>query len=1141
MGAFDNYIKGGGGKTATASGGGTFNSYVKKYRGVDLSSYDKEDEERSKRSKGEDKRKKILNSFLDKGYSWEDISKKTGVDLNTIKSFSEETRPDYGITPQKSNFQKAGDVASSVGQGLLQPFRSVSEGISGAVTADDRLAGQEEALSIQRQAFESFTKAYRDKKITKERYGKLLKSLDNPEIQQEIDSVLKETNPKRVLAGAAEIATYGFGGGSLRAAAKARGAAGVLRAGAATAASGGIGGGSAVIQNDPEASGLDVVEGAAMGAGLGLGVSGLASGIGSKVRGMRSSRIPSISDDVITDNARLLPGASGLPDDALPSAQIITKVDPKMAVISGADINDIKQLELVEKKIRTAQRTSNITPLEARSLVKQRQELLTRIQDPQTPIAQEIRTLDNAISEAEEMGSKRKVVQLTQGRDFLQDQAVRDAASKESEAVLLGRPSVSEMTLDGLPEQPNLSATSRMSGSGTKVSSAASKTEAKAIKESLTEGFDGLPTYSTMNLDEQAAKVVDYMDADYEAAKQIALGKAPAPDGVQASSFYKGVESRAVREGDVELMERLATESTVPKTATSFGQFNAALAYKDPESPVTAFRSIAEARGASSLNIPRTISPEESGKVVSLAQDVAKAKEAIENGGDRLAYGKARVAYDDYVQGLIAQANKKTLKETLKSPVEAITNVAGVTKSLRASLDNSALLRQGWKTLFTHPGTWAKNSLKSFQDFARTVGGKEVVDEVRADIVSRPNSLNGLYKKMGVDVFGIKEEAFPSSLPEKIPVAGRFFKASDAAYTGFQQRTRADLADKYLEIAQKSGVDLTSKKELQSIGKLVNSLTSRGGLGKTGERASKALNNVFFSPRLLKSNIDVLTAHAFQKGVTPFVRKRAARNLLQIALGSAAALKLASEVTGGKGEWDPRSSNFGKIRVKDTRFDLSGGMSSIVTLGARLATSSSKSSTTGEVKKLNSGEFGSSSTLDTVYNFFENKTSPAASVIRDYLKGKDFDGNKPTLASTAKNLTMPLIIDNFLELKNNPRAADILPTMIAESLGISVNTYGLDSNWNASNAQRVKGFKEKVGGGKFEEANKKFNADFNGWYDKVSDDDRFWKLPIEQREKIVTSKRNALTEDIMGGYGYRYKTPSRKTSSNSLIDELKRY
>lgn len=1079
--------------------------------------------------KKEEKRKKILNSFLDKGYSWEDISAKTGVDLGTIRSFSEETRPDYGITPPKSNFQKAGDVASSVGQGLLQPFRSVSEGIAGAVTADERLAGQEAALNAQREAFDSFTRAYRDKKITKERYQKLIKSLDNPEIQQEIDAVLKETNPKRVLAGAAELATYGFGGSSLAAAAKARGAAGVLRAGAATAASGGVGGGSAVIQNDPNASALDIAKGAGLGAGLGLGVSGLAAGIGSKVRGMRSSQVPSVTDDVITDEARLLPGASGLVDDVVPEAQIITKVDPKMAVISGADIDDIKQLELVEKKIRTAQRTSSITPTEARNLVKQRQELLTRIQEPQTPIAREIRTYDNAIAEAEGTGSKRKVAVLTQQRDFLQEQSLRDAASKESEAVLLGRP-------PALSDFDTL-----VGGPGTKASGAAARTEAAAIKKGLTEGFDNVSSYVPNNLDEQVDVVVDTINKDYDLAKRIAMGQEASPfPGVPESSFFEGVKRRAVREGDVELLEKLATESAITKLGSKYGQFNAAFAFRDPEDPVTAFRSIAEARGASSLNIPRTIAPEESSKVVSLAQDVARAKEAIANGGDRLAYGQARVAYDDYVQGLIAQANKKTLKETLKHPVEAATNVAGVTKSLRASLDNSALLRQGWKTLFTHPGTWAKNSLKTFQDFANTVGGKNTIDEVRADIVSRPNSLNGLYKKMGVDVFGIKEEAFPSSLPEKIPVAGRFFKASDAAYTGFQQRTRADLADKYLEIAQKSGVDLTSKKELKSIGKLVNSLTSRGDLGGL-ERASKVLNNVFFSPRLLKSNIDVLTAHAFQRDATKFVRKRAARNLLQIAIGSAAAIKLASEVTGGKTEWDPRSSNFGKIRIGDTRFDLSGGMSSIATLGARIASQSSKSSTTGEVKKLNSGEFGSKTTLDTIYDFFENKTSPAASVMRDYLKGKDFNGNKPTVGSTIRNLTMPLIIDNYLELKNNPRAAELLPTMIAESLGISVNTYGLDSNWNASNAQRVKGFREKVGKDKMEEANKKFNAEFNGWYEKVSEDDRFWKLPIEQREKIVTSKRNALTEDVMESYGYKYKAPPRPRRTSSLIDELKRY
>jgi len=810
--------------------------------------------------------------------------------------------------------------------------------------------------------------------------------------------------------------------------------------------------------------------------------------------------------DVITDESRLLP---------------IGAVDHNLAVVSkGADINDVKKLQAVEKRITEAQQKGNITVSEARGLMQQRRDLTVRIQNPTTPIGTEMAKIDNEIVRAQQSGNKAQARVLEGDRTFLEQEATRVAKSAESAELLNGVGTGAERT-------------TRLS----------QRAETKAIENNLAKGFENKTTYQGIDLGQQADQVVNFMDVDYDAATRVAMGQDAAPAGINAESVYIGVMNRAAKEGDADLVRRLAEESTITRQASIKGQQIASLRNLDEESPVVALQSILKARKDSPMSVPRTITKDEAEKVTALAQDVAKAKEAIANGGDRLAYGRARIIYDDYVGDLIAAANKRDLKEALKHPVETTVNLAGLTKSLVASLDNSALLRQGWKTLFTHPGTWAKNSAKTFSDFVKAVGGKNAINEVRADIMSRPNSINGMYKKMGVDVFGIREEAFPTSLPGKIPVAGRLFKGSEAAYTGFQQRTRADLADKYLEIAQASGVDLTSKKELKAIGKLVNSLTSRGDLGRVGERASSVLNNVFFSPRLLKSNIDVLTGHQFQSGVTPFVRKRAARNLLQIALGSAAALKLASEVTNGKVEWDPRSSNFGKVRIGDTRFDLSGGIASIATLGARVATASSKSSTTGEVKRLNTGEFGSQTSLDTIYNFFENKTSPALSVVGDYLKGETFQGEKPTLATTVKSLTLPLIIANYNEIKDDPRAADVLPSMIAESLGVSANTYSLESKWNASNSKRVVAFKEKVGKEKFEAANKTFNERFNSWYDRVSASQDFWRLPQDGREKLVLSKKDVLTEEVMEQQGFKYRAARRSSdrSTERLIEELRKY
>ena len=434
------------------------------------------------------------------------------------------------------------------------------------------------------------------------------------------------------------------------------------------------------------------------------------------------------------------------------------------------------------------------------------------------------------------------------------------------------------------------------------------------------------------------------------------------------------------------------------------------------------------------------ISIEEARKIAELAKSVTDTKAEMDSGGDRMAYGRADVALANYVADLKNSNHPNFIQRIKNLDIGgAASEIAGTAKGLNASLDNSAIFRQGWKTLFTNPIIWMKNAKQSFVDLVRRFGGKHVIDEVNAEIHSRPTY--GLMKKAKLDV-GTTEEQFPTHLPAKIPILGRFYKASEAAYTGFVYRTRADVFDKYIKIAETSGIEL-DKEQLLSIGKLVNSLTGRGDLGRA-ERVASVVNNVFFSPRFLKSNIDFLTAHQLQGGVTPFVRKQAALNLLKVVVGTASVLAIADAIAPGSVEIDPRSSNFGKIKVGSTTFDVSGGMASVITLAARMLTMSSKSAISGKVSKLNSGKYGSQTVADVLKNFAEGKLSPAAGILRDiFLEGHDFNGNQPTILNELNNLFTPLPIKNAIQLwksKDGKNLDLVLAGIIADALGVSVNT-----------------------------------------------------------------------------------------------------
>lgn len=512
------------------------------------------------------------------------------------------------------------------------------------------------------------------------------------------------------------------------------------------------------------------------------------------------------------------------------------------------------------------------------------------------------------------------------------------------------------------------------------------------------------------------------------------------------------------------------------------------------------------------------ISLSEAVRISDLAKKVSEEKVSMEKGGDRMDYGRAVVEFNNYVNDL--KIGKITLKDIIKSPTE----IAGQAKSIKASFDNSAIFRQGWKTLMTNPGIWIKNARQSFTNIWNTLGGKNVMDELNADIVSRPNY--DLMKKSKLDV-GTIEEAFPTALPEKVPYLGKIYKASQDAFTAFVHKTRADIFDKYIEIAKASDIDLTSRFELESIGRVVNSLTGRSNLGRL-EPIAGVVNNVFFSPRFAKSHIDVLLSQPLGlervggQRISTFARRQAAINVVKIVGGTAAILTIAKAINPDAVELDPRSADFGKIRIGDTRFDVSGGMASYITLAARLITMESKSSTTGLVSKINSGEFGALEGTDLIYNFFENKLSPAASVVKDLLKQQDFQGRKPTLFTEAQNLFVPIPITNYQELRDNPNSANLLLAILADVLGIGTNTYSIKSDWNRNPGVELTQFKNKVGEKKFQEANDLFNKKFNDWFWQLKENERYQELTDDEKQRVMSSKRAELKQDVFKKYGFTY-------------------
>lgn len=433
---------------------------------------------------------------------------------------------------------------------------------------------------------------------------------------------------------------------------------------------------------------------------------------------------------------------------------------------------------------------------------------------------------------------------------------------------------------------------------------------------------------------------------------------------------------------------------------------------------------------------------------------------------ERLAYGLSLDNFQQYVGKLKERTTPLSAKEIalhkLTHPGEIIYDIGNVTKSALSTLDNSFFGRQAIKELFSPftGGTkrWAKNFIRSWKDIGKQLVAKTegkgifskpndaVMQAIKADINSRPNALNGKYaaakNKYGLNIES--EEAFPSTIIERVPGIGRFFKAAEVAFNGGAQRMRADLADSLIARAEKLGVDVMDRGEASALGELVGQMTGRGEIGKAAVYG-KQINALAFSIRFLKSNFDTLLAplklgKALLEGNKEglFAKKQAALNLAQI-VGSVAAIgTIANVLWPGSFEINPQSANFGKLKINGHYIDITGGMGAIATLAARIITGTSISST-GNKSELYSGKFGSKTGLDLVNDFFENKTSPMAGVVRDLLKGKNFQGEKPTIGNTVPKLITPISIQNFQQLQN-PEFGDALLVIIADGLGFNTAT-----------------------------------------------------------------------------------------------------
>jgi hypothetical protein len=358
-------------------------------------------------------------------------------------------------------------------------------------------------------------------------------------------------------------------------------------------------------------------------------------------------------------------------------------------------------------------------------------------------------------------------------------------------------------------------------------------------------------------------------------------------------------------------------------------------------------------------------------------------------------------------------------------------------RAIITSFDLSATLRQGGFVVIGHPVRGVKN----IPDMLKAFASESKSSKIMADIIKRPNA--PVYARSKLHLSSLEgdtplskmEEAYMSRWAEKIPLV----RASERAYLTFLNKLRADSFDAMTRTLAKNGQP--TEEEYKAIANFVNVATGRGNLGQA-EQAAVALNTVFFAPKYVSSRFQLIAGQPFFRG-TGRTKKLIAQEYARYLAGMGTIYALA-ETSGFTVEVDPRSPNFGKLRIGNTRLDPLSGLSQTTVVLSRIASGKTKSSITDKITPIRGGEvkFGRTTTFDVITRFLRSKLSPLLGTAIDVAGAKGFIGEPVTPITATKNLLVPLSMREIYEAMQEHGVAKGSAFGLLALFGVGLQIYG---------------------------------------------------------------------------------------------------
>lgn len=368
-----------------------------------------------------------------------------------------------------------------------------------------------------------------------------------------------------------------------------------------------------------------------------------------------------------------------------------------------------------------------------------------------------------------------------------------------------------------------------------------------------------------------------------------------------------------------------------------------------------------------------------------------------------------------------------------------LSDVMNVPKAIWASGDVSFPLRQGYIFVAAHPIKAAPIFGRMYRAFASNEYHKLREIERKTD----PLYSKFIQKGLAITEAGSRtkgEEYFESEIAHQLPIYGKMIKSSDQAFTTFSNESRVAYAKHFYENMRGSDVDTDAR--LQEAIDFVNHSTGRGGF-RPGTPASKwydkykhAFSAVFWTPKLTMGRVQTISDLATK----PHIRKLIANDLVRALGSSFLALRLLKLLFGKKMtvEKNPLSSDVGKGKVENTRFDFFGGYLQLFRYVSQFAAGKKKSALTGDLNDADRTEI--------LKRFLRSKVNPIVGMAWDIAAGETFLGKKVTtepefMAEYTLEHIVPLFWQDVVDavrFQGMDTASFVLPLA---AHGVGANTY----------------------------------------------------------------------------------------------------